>query len=428
MVTGDWEAFESAVLDGLRRISLAEAGLADAAGDDEADAAEDELDQATFALRAVFSPYPAAARRLNQLWSEAMGGVRGAEPVGPAGSVRNHLYLEVPVFYATDRGPAPVTGERDAGGWYTGDPAAADELSFGVIRVSVPERRHRGRLPKPRLWHLGFDPRRFAEIIGVDRMDEPAFAGDPRLALPPFAGDPRTTDEADEHDVLLFVHGYNVAFADAARRAAQLAYDINFPGVPMLYSWPSKGVTPGYVADRENAYASVEHLADFLRLILGKLGPRRIHVIAHSMGNHVLVEALHLLTTTQDRRLGQVVMIAPDVPENLFHRRAATFGALATRCTVYASARDRALKLSAWLSGNPRAGQGVVQAAPAATVDTIDTSSLPGDLLNHSTFAQNPVFLNDIEALVRLGRPPAQRAGLRSGHEPGGATYWRLDG
>jgi hypothetical protein len=65
---------------------------------------------------------------------------------------------------------------------------------------------------------------------------------------------------------------------------------------------------------------------------------------------------------------------------------------------------------------------------PAATVDTIDTSSLPGDLLNHSTFAQNPVFLNDIEALVRLGRPPAQRAGLRSGQEPGGATYWRLDG
>ncbi|GIE29878.1 hypothetical protein Ait01nite_029230 [Actinoplanes italicus] len=421
LVTGDWEAFESAVLDGLRRISAAEADLADAVDDEAADLAQADLDDAVRDLPKVFKPYPEAARRLNRLWTEALTDTRdtrGTETTGPAGSVRNHRYLEVPVFYATDRRPAPVAGDRDGGGYYTGE--AADELSFGVLRVSIPDRRRRGRLPKPRLWHLGFNPRRFVEVIGGDPLDETAFFADPRLALPD-AGPPGPADVADQRDVLLFVHGYNVTFTDAVRRAAQLAYDINFLGIPMLYSWPSKGMTPGYVADRENAYASVDHLVTFLESVIARLGPRRIHVIAHSMGNHVLVEALQLLGRTQNPRLGHVVMVAPDVSEQMFKRRAAVFAALAARCTVYASARDRALQLSEWLSGNLRAGQTTPQATPAATVDTIDASNIPGDLLNHSTFAQNQRFLDDIESLVRLGHPPEKRPGLRRGPA---SPYW----
>ncbi|MFX7906697.1 alpha/beta hydrolase, partial [Acinetobacter baumannii] len=44
---------------------------------------------------------------------------------------------------------------------------------------------------------------------------------------------------ADLHDVLVFVHGYNVSFEDAARRAGQLAVDLKFGGRTLLYSWAS---------------------------------------------------------------------------------------------------------------------------------------------------------------------------------------------
>ena len=42
------------------------------------------------------------------------------------------------------------------------------------------------------------------------------------------AQDAKSSKEAKVLDVLVFVHGYNVGFEDAARRAAQLAYDLNF--------------------------------------------------------------------------------------------------------------------------------------------------------------------------------------------------------
>ncbi len=56
-------------------------------------------------------------------------------------------------------------------------------------------------------------------------------------------------DRASCRDVLVFVPGYNVSFVNAVRRTAQLAYDLDFGGVPVLYSWPSAGSAAAYVAD-----------------------------------------------------------------------------------------------------------------------------------------------------------------------------------
>ncbi|SIT51767.1 conserved hypothetical protein [Paraburkholderia piptadeniae] len=35
--------------------------------------------------------------------------------------------------------------------------------------------------------------------------------------------------------VLLFIHGYNVSFEDAAMRTAQMAYDLDFAGAPVFF-------------------------------------------------------------------------------------------------------------------------------------------------------------------------------------------------
>ncbi len=55
-----------------------------------------------------------------------------------------------------------------------------------------------------------------------------------------------------ERSAFLFVHGYYVKFNDAAKRAAQITYDLKFAGAPIFFSWPSTGKYLGYVVDEGN--------------------------------------------------------------------------------------------------------------------------------------------------------------------------------
>ena len=48
------------------------------------------------------------------------------------------------------------------------------------------------------------------------------------------------SSRAFNNQLLVFVHGYNVDFDNAVRRAGQLAYDLNFDGPTFLFSWPSR--------------------------------------------------------------------------------------------------------------------------------------------------------------------------------------------
>ena len=86
-------------------------------------------------------------------------------------------------------------------------------------------------------------------------------------------------------EAFVFVHGFNVTFEDAARRTAQLAYDLGFKGAPILYSWPSKGSLFSYAADEATIDWTVPHLKEFLEEIAFKSGAEVLHIIAQSMGN-----------------------------------------------------------------------------------------------------------------------------------------------
>jgi len=68
----------------------------------------------------------------------------------------------------------------------------------------------------------------------------------------------------DNPGILVFIHGYNSSFADAARRAAQLSYDLNFAGAPVLFSWPSRAEVIGYTVDEQNAEWSVSDMKTVL--------------------------------------------------------------------------------------------------------------------------------------------------------------------
>lgn len=63
----------------------------------------------------------------------------------------------------------------------------------------------------------------------------------------------------------IFVHGYNVTFEDAAKRTAQISYDLAFDGAPIFYSWPSQRLpTPLGYTDEQNSEWSQANLRSFL--------------------------------------------------------------------------------------------------------------------------------------------------------------------
>lgn len=384
------ESFENTVLRHLRAVQAAR----EAGGTGDAEATQ---------LLIAFQTQPAAAEKLTAALMAAT--TRDAFPPDIPGAVKHERCLEIPVLYATDRAPAPP-GAPDPFSGRRGTP------SFGVARVSVPDDHRMGALEKPKAWRLQFrsDPQKHVMLLGTDGLDRDAFT---RQAS-------ETIASAATPEALIFVHGYNVTFTDAARRAAQIAYDLQFEGLPMLYSWPSEGETLRYPTDADNSLWTRPHFADFLRLTLRDLGTRHVHLLAHSMGNRVVTQGLADLTTEESTGLGQVIFAAPDMDAAVFTHLAAQFGRRAERYTLYASSGDLALKASQKLARYPRAGQSGPDILVLEDIDTIDTSPLDTGLMSHSYYGDRTSVLSDLYSLIRNGHGPNERFGLSAAD--GG--YW----
>ena len=228
----------------------------------------------------------------------------------------------------------------------------------------------------------------------------------------------------------IYVHGYATRFDEAARRAAQIAYDLDydlepdFEGLALFYSWPSRGETDAYLADYDAAFDAVTPFNQFLDLIKLQAGIEQVHVIAHSMGNRLVVNALNLRPQPSQPLIGQLVLAAPDIWATEFKTRFLNkLPRLAERVTLYVSDRDRALQLSSGIrEDEPRAGQtsGGLLLVQAPGFEAIDASMLPTDFLGHSYYANNDSMLSDIYCLLK--GVPARLRPLLMPHEPA----WRF--
>jgi esterase/lipase superfamily enzyme len=112
-----------------------------------------------------------------------------------------------------------------------------------------------------------------------------------------------SVNQSSSKDAFVFVHGYNVSFEDAARRTGQMAFDLNFIGAPIFYSWPSNGTVAAYLQDETNVAWSAPHFRTFLALLSERSGAERIHVIAHSMGNRLVCDAIKTFSYDPASRL-----------------------------------------------------------------------------------------------------------------------------
>jgi esterase/lipase superfamily enzyme len=231
-------------------------------------------------------------------------------------------------------------------------------------------------------------------------------------------------------EALVFIHGFNVSFDDATLRLAQLSIDLRFRGVPILYSWPSRGNTKWYDADIDTIPWTANHLVDFLKDVQERSGARVVHVLAHSMGNRALLSALQALSIEKyPIHFGQVVLAAPDVPTGLFKHDIPIVQTMAEHITLYASSRDKALATSHGINFYPRAGQsGPENLVIMPPVETIDATSIAHGFLGHSYYGDNTLVLDDMYYLINEGLPAYKRAQLFHPHLKQLTLGWYLLG
>ena len=214
----------------------------------------------------------------------------------------------------------------------------------------------------------------------------------------------------DQRDVLVFVHGYNTKFDDAVYRFAQIVHDSGFKGVPVLFTWPSRGQLLAYPYDRESAYYSRDYLEANLRGITRDIGPGRMDILAHSMGTILTLETLRQAAIRGDGSFGgklrDVMLAAPDVDLDVFKT---LMHVIRRPVTVFVSADDRALDFSRRFAGD-KTRLGAVSAKDTETIAEleklgariIDLSEVSSsDSLNHAKFASSPKVVQLIGERLR---------------------------
>ena len=316
----------------------------------------------------------------------------------------------VRVFYATDRQPAGNTQSPAYGPNENPD----GQMSYGLAAVSIPPDHRMGKLEEPVLdIKLLYNPKKYVTILAINPADQASFFNELKTEV---AASPRK-------QALIFIHGFNVSFADALRRTAQLSYDLQFRGATICYSWPSRGSLFAYTADEDSVQWTAMHLLNFLQAVYATSGATSIDIIAHSMGNRALLSALQLLGASPSPQFDEVILAAPDVASSLFTQLIPTVQPHARRITLYASSKDQALVASARVNHYRRAGDssGILTIIPP--VETIDASTVDTGFLGHSYFGDNSSVLSDLYYLLKDGFPAAQRSRLEQKTIPAG-IYW----
>ena len=347
------------------------------------------------------------------------GSSKGLEPEngGARHSADPNLPRVYPVWYGTNR--RRVDPSDPAAGYSGQRESNKNTVHYGKCLVAIPKSHRFGSIGSAwwKRWLTLSDDR-----LRIVQREE--IAGD---LLWKELGRELTLVRPDERQALVYIHGYNVTFDEAAIRAAQIGFDLKVPGAMAFFSWPSRGAIKGYSADEASIEASESAITDFLVRFATESSATRVHVIAHSMGNRGLLRAIQRITAQATSnagiRFGQVFLAAPDLDADLFRDLAPVYSKVSERTTLYISARDRALEASRWIHQAGRVGY----APPVTVVDGIDTVEVTGldlSILGHGYFAEAHGVLYDMHHLLRQNTDPSSRLRLHTKHDPEGRPFW----
>lgn len=250
---------------------------------------------------------------------------------------------------------------------------------------------------------------------------------------------------AQRKEVVVFIHGYNNSFDDAARTMGNICHYLGHDFVCVVLTWPAggKGMFMGYNVDRELSEFAVADMKKAIRAISQTEGVRAVHLIAHSRGTDVLTSALQQLgieayasrsSLSQQVKVKNVVLFAPDIDIDV--ASAKLFGLVSDpdarygskknpnglfpqgglHLTIYSSPDDKALGLSSFLfSSNMRLGQQDLDRpdakafgevfGSAGIADFIEVGGTT-DMFGHGYFLSNPAVSSDLVAMIRYGLKP----------------------
>lgn len=222
----------------------------------------------------------------------------------------------------------------------------------------------------------------------------------------------------------LYVHGYYISFEKGCRRAASLQLNADLAGRFLWFSWPSDGAAAYYMRDEADLYWSLPDLAETIIELERRFGPGMVDVIGHSLGARGVVLALaEVANRYPDIDLGHVVLLAPDVDFAIFERILPRISPIADSITVYVTAGDRPLALSAQLHGYPRLGEAGNDVSKLAGVEVIDLSDLPSEgPTGHLYHIYSPVVGADLRQLLNEEKPASVRSGLVARSD----NLWRM--
>lgn len=326
---------------------------------------------------------------------EQRAGPKSTPPLNP-----KRPQTTIPIFFATDRTDEGGSDVRYRFGSTRG------QFRYGMLRVEVGPDRLVGDIPDA------------GTLLGTPTV----LRTESDFIISLSAG----LQSAPVKDILIYVHGFCTPFARAVENAALLTVDTKFRGTAVAFSWPSESPTLChlYPKDENEVAASRNSFIALLEAIQKTPGLRRVHIVAHSMGNRLVAEALDYLNGRPgytSQVLFNVVLAAPDIFKVRFEQVLPSLAVLAKFVTLYASDQDKALQCARNYHGVPRAGQGGTDIVVKTGIETLDATRVdPTPNLRlpcsagHSYVTRNPVVLGDLHAVFPGDKRPGDRFRLRS--------------
>jgi len=320
-----------------------------------------------------------------------------------------------------DDGPVDARFGRDRG----------DTLEFGSFDAKMEPSLGLGMLINPSEWFQDEEVvlqeiRKLEEADFVDRVS-------------------RLVEESPHRSLLVLVHGYKDAFPSALRKTAFFGHVLDLNTPILVFDWPGNQGTSlsGYRRAREVAKASGADLARVLEMIIERVEPEKLWLVANSMGGQVVVDALKLLDedprfSDPEAEIAEVVLTAPDVDHEAFDQQfRKEVDDLTDNLTVYVSSNDRALVLSRLINRGRRLGESTL--TPDQLEEAVRIAELTDpddDLITlvdvtpvnrtrnfHNFSLETPEFFNDLYLRLTNEAPPHTRLLYRVQTAQGSVYY-----
>jgi esterase/lipase superfamily enzyme len=232
-------------------------------------------------------------------------------------------------------------------------------------------------------------------------------------------------------EVVVYVHGYRVAFDEVAVMMGSLSSYLGY-GATVPFVWPT-GLHWWNYTDCARAEKYIPDIEGLIEL-LGRTKAEFINVFAYSCGSPLLAAALSRLRTrypdegraelAKRYRIGNVVFAASDVDLKRFARDyVPPIMDIARQAIVYMSRRDAALGFSSLVAGASRIGRpdiadlttrDIERLAADLRLEGVDVTDVRGahetrGIRGHGYWYSNEWIANDVLLSLRYPIPPDGR-------------------